>query len=98
MVSLCWEVSKSLHNIPLTCPKLMAVFLDKVIESFGQHTPMVSECPRTKALVSLAFIKQVAPDNKRKFQRIERLGENSMEILVMWQRKCLMGERMQKNR
>lgn len=76
----------------------MAVFLDKVIESFGQHTPMVSQSPKAKALVSLAFIKQVAPDNKRKLQRIERLGENSIEILVMWQRKCLMGEKVQRNR
>ncbi|CAD7675266.1 unnamed protein product [Nyctereutes procyonoides] len=60
-----------------------AAFLEKVIEAFRQYTPMNPEAPETKAAIIMAFVNQAAPDIKKKLQRVERLGEKSLQDLVI---------------
>ncbi|CAD7679580.1 unnamed protein product [Nyctereutes procyonoides] len=60
-----------------------AAFLERVIEAFRQYTPMNPEAPETKAAIIMAFVNQAAPDIKKKLQRVERLGEKSLQDLVI---------------
>ncbi|CAD7675109.1 unnamed protein product [Nyctereutes procyonoides] len=60
-----------------------AVFLERVIEAFRQCTPMNPEAPETKATIIMAFVNQTALDIKKKLQRVERLGEKSLQDLVI---------------
>ncbi|CAD7676945.1 unnamed protein product [Nyctereutes procyonoides] len=59
-----------------------AAFLERVIEAFRQYTPMNPEAPETKATIIMAFVNQATPDIKKKLQRVERLGEKSLQDLV----------------
>ena len=43
---------------------------------------MNPEAPETKAAIIMAFVNQAAPDIKRKLQRVERLGEKSLQDLI----------------
>ncbi|CAK7318078.1 Gag polyprotein [Vulpes lagopus] len=70
----------------------LAAFLERVIEAFRQYTPMNPEAPETKATIITAFVNQAAPDIKRKLQRVERLGEKSLQDLV------IVAERVYNNR
>ena len=60
-----------------------AAFLEGAIEAFRQYTPMNPEAPETKATVFMAFVNQAEPDIKKKLQRVERLGEKSLQDLVI---------------
>ena len=60
-----------------------AAFLERVIEAFRQYTPMNPEALETKATIIMAFVNQAAPDIKKKLQRVERLGEKSLQDLVI---------------
>ena len=62
------------------------------MEAFRQYTPMNPEAPETKATIIMAFVNQAAPDIKKKLQRIERLGEKSLQDLV------IVAERVYNNR
>ena len=42
---------------------------------------MNPEDPETKAAIIMAFVNQAAPDIKKKLQRVERLGEKSLQDL-----------------
>ena len=42
---------------------------------------MNPEAPERKAAI-MAFVNQAAPDIKRKLQRVERLGEKSLQDLI----------------
>ena len=53
------------------------------MEAFRQYTPMGPEAPETKAAIITAFVNQAAPDSKRKLQSVERLGEKSLQDLVI---------------
>ena len=59
-----------------------AAFLEKLMEAFRQYTPMNTQADESRAAVLLAFVNQAAPDIRRKLQRIERLGEQSIQDLV----------------
>ena len=59
-----------------------AAFLERLIEAFRQYTPMDPQADESRAAVLLAFVNQAAPDIRRKLQRIERLGEQSIQDLV----------------
>ncbi|CAD7683223.1 unnamed protein product [Nyctereutes procyonoides] len=69
-----------------------AAFLERVIEAFRQYTPMNPEAPETKAAIIMAFVNQATPDIKKKLQRVERLGEKSLQDLV------IVAERVYNNR
>ncbi|CAD7670933.1 unnamed protein product [Nyctereutes procyonoides] len=69
-----------------------AAFLERVIEAFRQCTPMNPEALETKAAIIMAFVNQAAPDIKKKLQRVERLGEKSLQDLV------IVAERVYNNR
>ena len=69
-----------------------AAFLEGAIEAFRQYTPMNPEAPETKAAIIMAFVNQAAPDIKKKLQRVERLGEKSLQDLV------IVAERVYNNR
>ena len=53
---------------------------------------MNPEAPETKAAIIMAFVNQAAPDIKKKLQRVERLGEKSLQDLV------IVAERVYNNR
>ena len=53
---------------------------------------MNPEAPETKAAIIMAFVNQAAPDIKRKLQRVERLGEKSLQEVV------IVAERVYNNR
>ena len=52
------------------------------MEAFRQYTPMDPQADASHAAVMLAFVNQAAPDIRRKLQKIERLGEQSIQDLV----------------
>ena len=39
--------------------------------------------PETNATIIMAFVNQAAPDIKKKLQSVERLGEKSLQDLVI---------------
>ena len=51
------------------------------MEAFCTYTPMNPKAPESKAAVIVAFVNQSAADNRRKLQRIDRLGEKSLQDL-----------------
>ena len=59
-----------------------AAFLERLMEAFRQYTPMDPQADESHAAVMLAFVNQAAPDIRRKLQKIERLGEQSLQDLV----------------
>ena len=59
-----------------------AAFLERLMEAFRQYTPMDPQADESRAAVLLAFVNQAALDIRRKLQRIERLGEQSIQDLV----------------
>ena len=44
---------------------------------------MNPEAPETKAAIIMAFVNQAALDIEKKLQRVERLGEKSLQDLVI---------------
>ena len=70
-----------------------AAFLERLMEAFRQYTPMDPQADESRAAVLLAFVNQAAPDIRRKLQRIERLGEQSIQDLVRAAEKVLITER-----
>ena len=61
----------------------LAAFLERLMEAFRQYTPMDPQADESRTAVLLAFVNQAALDIRRKLQRIERLGEQSIQDLVM---------------
>ena len=59
-----------------------AAFLERLMEAFRQYTLMDPQADESRAAVLLAFVNQAAPDIRRKLQRLERLGEQSIQDLV----------------
>ena len=59
-----------------------AAFLERLMEAFRQYTPMDPQADESRVAVMLAFVNQAAPDIRRKLQKIERLGEQSIQDLV----------------
>ena len=59
-----------------------AAFLERLMEAFRQYMPMDPQADESRAAVLLAFVNQAAPDSRRKLQKIEGLGELSIQDLV----------------
>lgn len=59
-----------------------AAYLERIMEAFRQYTPMDPTADEIKAAVMMAFVNQAAPDIKRKLQKIDRLGEKSLQDLL----------------
>ena len=55
-----------------------SVFLERLMEAFRQYTPMDPQTKESHAAVLLAFVNQAAPDIRRKLQKIEGLGEQTI--------------------
>ena len=62
--------------------KSLAAFLERLMEAFRQYTPMDPQADESRAAVLLAFVNQAALNIRRKLQRTERLGEQSIQDLV----------------
>ena len=62
------------------------------MEGFRQYTSMNPEAPETKATIIMALVNQAALDIKKKLQRVGRLGEKSLQDLV------IVAERVYNNR
>ena len=59
-----------------------AAFLERLMEAFRQYTPMDPQAEESHAVVLLAFVNQAAPDIRRKLQKIEGLGEQTIPDLL----------------
>ena len=59
-----------------------AAFFERLMKAFRQYTPMDPQADESQVEVMLAFVNQAAPDIRRKLQKIERLGEQSIQDLV----------------
>ena len=59
-----------------------AAILERLMEAFRQYTPTDPQADESRAAVLLAFVNQAAPDIRRKLQKIERLGEQTIQDLV----------------
>ena len=59
-----------------------AAFLERLMEAFRQYTPMDPQAEELCAAVLLAFVNQAAPDTRRKLQKIEGLGEQTIQDLL----------------
>ena len=52
------------------------------MEAFRQYTPMDPEAEGTQAALIMHFVNQAAPDIRKKLQKLERLGEKSIQDLI----------------
>jgi hypothetical protein len=52
-----------------------SVFLERLMEAFRRFTPFDPTSEAQKASVALAFIRQSAPDVRKKLQKLEGLQE-----------------------
>ena len=59
-----------------------SAFLERLMEAFRQYTPMDPRAEESRAVVLLAFVNQAAPDIRRKLQKIEGLGEQTIQDLL----------------
>ena len=59
-----------------------SAFLERLMEAFRQYTPMDPQAEESRAAVLLAFVNQAAPGIRRKLQKIEGLGEQTIQDLV----------------
>uniref|UniRef100_A0ABI7YNZ7 Core shell protein Gag P30 domain-containing protein n=1 Tax=Felis catus TaxID=9685 RepID=A0ABI7YNZ7_FELCA len=60
----------------------LAAFLEWIMKAFRTYTPMDPEAPESKAAV-MAFVNQSAIDIRKKLQKIDRLGEKSLQDLLV---------------
>ena len=59
-----------------------AAILERLMEAFRQYTPTDPQADESRAAVLLAFVNQAAPDIRRRLQKTERLGEQTIQDLV----------------
>ena len=52
------------------------------MEAFRQYTPKDPEAEGTQAALIMHFVNQVAPDIRKKLQKLERLSEKSIQDLI----------------
>ena len=52
------------------------------MEPFRQYTPIDPQAEESRAAVLLVFVNQAAPDIRRKLQKIEGLGEQTIQDLL----------------
>lgn len=79
----------NIYNIRQGLKESPAVFMERVIEAFRQSTPMDPQSQEGKTTVAMAFINQSASNIRRKLQRLERLGEKSLQDLMVVGEKVL---------
>ena len=70
-------------NVQLGKDESPAAFLEWIMEAFRTYTPMDPEALESKAAVIMAFVNQSAIDIRRKLQKIDRLGEKSLQDLLV---------------
>ena len=73
-----------------------SAFLERLMEAFRQYTPMDPQAEESRAAVLLAFVNQAAPDIRRKLQKIEGLGEQTIQDLLKAAERYLIIGRPQK--
>ena len=56
-----------------------AAFLERLMEAFRQYTPMDPQAEESRAAVLLAIVNQTAPDIRKKLQKTEGLGEQTIQ-------------------
>ena len=59
-----------------------ATYLERLMEAFRQYTPMDPEAEGTQAALIMHFVNQAAPHIRKKLQKLERLGEKSIQDLI----------------
>ncbi|VFV35347.1 Hypothetical predicted protein [Lynx pardinus] len=64
-----------------------AAYLERLMETFRQYTPMNPEAPENQAAVVMAFVNQAATDIKKKLQKLQDLeGKKIQDLLRIAQR------------
>ncbi|VFV47362.1 gag protein [Lynx pardinus] len=70
-------------NVQQEKDESLAAFLERIMEAFRTCTLMDPEAPESKAAVIMAFVNESAIDIRRKLQRIDRLGDKSLQDLLV---------------
>ena len=79
-----WATAKKLTNsakVNLVRQKpseSLSAFLERLMKAFRQYTPIDPQAEESRAAVLLAFVNQAAPDIRKKLQKIEGLGEQTI--------------------
>ena len=55
-----------------------SAFLERLMKAFRKYTPIDPQAEESRAAVLLAFVNQAAPDIRKKLQKIEGLGEQTI--------------------
>ncbi|XP_029394094.1 uncharacterized protein LOC115064014 [Mus pahari] len=58
-------------------------FLERIMEAYRTYTSLDPAAPENKSAVIMTFVDQAVPDIKHKLQRIDRLGEKSLQELLV---------------
>ena len=59
-----------------------SAFLERLMEAFRQYTPLDPQAEESRTAVLLAFVNQTTPDIRKKLQKIEGLGEQTIQDLL----------------
>ncbi|XP_070279820.1 uncharacterized protein [Myotis yumanensis] len=59
-----------------------AAFLEQIMEAYHTYTLMNPEAPESKAAVIMSSVNQSAADIRKKLQKVDRLGEKSLQDLL----------------
>ena len=88
----CWGGLKAAARRPTTLAKVgnveqgreesPAAFLQRLMDAFRQYTPKDPEAEDTRSALMMHFINQSAPDIRKKLQKIDGLGEKSIQDLM----------------
>lgn len=67
--------------------KSPAAFLERLCGAYQRYTPMDPECPENRRAMSIAFMTQLAPDIRRKIQKLEGFeGKVLSEVMEVAQK------------
>lgn len=71
------------HRVHQEMAESPAFFLERIIEAYRTYTSLDPAAPEIKSTVIMSLVDQAAPDIKHKLERIDRLGEKSLQELLV---------------
>ncbi|XP_052048830.1 uncharacterized protein LOC127692485 [Apodemus sylvaticus] len=72
-----------------------AAFLERIMEAYRTYTSLDPEAPENKSAVIMTFVNQAFPDIKNELQGIDKLGEKSLQELLLAAEKVIDSREMQ---
>lgn len=89
------KVSKTIHG-PNESP---GAFLERLLQAYRSYTPIIPEAPENRRAINIAFVTQLAPDIRKKLQRLEGFeGKVLSELVEIAQWSIIIEMPLKKNR